>query len=114
MAIAVTLGAFGAHALKARLTPEMLNVFETGNRYHFYHALGLLVVGVLAHFYPDSNSIKNAGWIMLLGIFLFCGSLYWLAIGAPKWVGPVTPLGGLAFIVAWIMLAVGVFKSSPL
>jgi uncharacterized membrane protein YgdD (TMEM256/DUF423 family) len=107
-ALAVALGAFGAHALKARLTPEKLVTFETGVRYHFYHTFALLVVGLVQVTLPGAGTTALAGWLFLAGIVLFSGSLYWLALGGPRWLGPITPLGGLALIGGWIALAAGV------
>ncbi len=109
--LAVLLGAFGAHALKARLSADMMAVFHTGNQYHFYHALGLLLVGVVAVQLPDSALLRSSGWLMLTGIALFSGSLYVLAISGVRWLGAITPFGGLAFLAAWLLLAVAVWKS---
>ncbi len=100
----VMLGAFGAHALKARLSAEMLTIFETGVRYHMYHALALLVVGWSAT-RGASSAVGTAGWAFLAGIVLFSGSLYVLALSGVRAWGAVTPFGGLAFIVGWIALA---------
>ncbi|MBI3546787.1 MAG: DUF423 domain-containing protein [Gammaproteobacteria bacterium] len=111
-ALAVLLGAFGAHALKARLSLEMIAVYQTGVHYHFFHALGLLVVGVVATQIPMSVFLKWSGWLMLMGIVLFCGSLYILSIGDLPWLGAITPVGGVSFIVAWILFVVAVAKSS--
>lgn len=110
MALAVMLGAFGAHALRERLTPEMLDIYETGVDYHFYHALGLLVVGIIAQFITGSNWLRWSGWMMTAGILIFSGSLYILSITGIRWLGAVTPIGGTAFIAAWILLAVAVIK----
>ncbi len=108
--MAVMLGAFGAHALKSRLSPEMMEIFQTGVQYHFYHALGLLVVGIIAYHLPDSGWLKWSGWLMLAGIIIFSGSLYILSTTGIKWLGAITPIGGTAFIVAWILLTVAVLK----
>ena len=110
MFVGVGLGAFGAHALRGRLTAEMLQVFETGVRYHFYHSLGLFVVGWLAETHP-SQWITGAGVAFAVGVFVFSGSLYILAISGVKWWGAITPLGGLAFVVGWLLLAVGSFRA---
>lgn len=110
MTLAVTLGAFGAHGLKSRLTDEMLRIFETGVQYHFYHAIGLLIVGLLAHYLPDSALLEWSGWLMIFGIFIFSGSLYLLSISGIRWLGAITPIGGLCFIASWILLAVSVWK----
>lgn len=108
--IAVMLGAFGAHALKGRLSPDMIEIFQTGVQYHFYHALGLLAVGVIAYHLPDSGWLKWSGWLMLAGIIIFSGSLYILSTTGIKWLGAITPIGGTAFIVAWILLTIAVLK----
>ncbi len=110
--LAVLLGAFGAHALKTRLAADMMAVYHTGNQYHFYHALGLLLVGLVAVRLPDSELLRGSGWLMLTGIALFSGSLYALAISGVRWLGAITPFGGLALLAAWLLLAVAVWKSS--
>jgi uncharacterized membrane protein YgdD (TMEM256/DUF423 family) len=109
--LAVALGAFGAHALKSRLAPEMLSVWHTGIEYHVFHALGLLAVGIVAIHLPDSVLLRWSGWTMLAGIVLFSGSLYALALSGERWLGAVTPLGGLAFIAAWILFVAAVLKA---
>jgi uncharacterized membrane protein YgdD (TMEM256/DUF423 family) len=111
-ALAVIFGAFGAHGLRARLSPEMLSVYHTGAQYHFYHALGLLLIGILAGQLPSTGALQLSGYLMLAGIILFCGSLYLLAVTGITWLGAVTPLGGLAFIAAWSVLAVAVLRSA--
>jgi uncharacterized membrane protein YgdD (TMEM256/DUF423 family) len=101
--LAVALGAFGAHGLRGRLAPDMLAVFETGVRYHMYHALAILITGLIAA-RLDGWLIQTAGWAFVLGIVIFSGSLYLLAItGVTMW-GAVTPIGGLAFLVGWACL----------
>jgi uncharacterized membrane protein YgdD (TMEM256/DUF423 family) len=110
-ALAVMLGAFGAHTLKARLPAEMLAVYQTGVQYHFYHALGLVLVGLAAMHWPASAHLKWSGGLMLAGIVLFCGSLYGLSLGELRWLGPVTPFGGTAFIAAWVAFVIAVLKS---
>ncbi len=107
---AVGAGAFGAHALKARLAPELLAVYRTAVEYHFYHALGLVLVGCIVSRMADASFAIASGWVMLAGIALFSGSLYMLAITGTRWLGAVTPLGGLAFIVAWVLLAVAALR----
>lgn len=111
-ALVVLLGAFGAHGLKARLTAEMLAVYQTGVHYHLFHALGLLVVGLVATQLPASAYLKWSGWLMLAGIVLFSGSLYVLSIGGWRWLGMVTPLGGLSFVLAWALFVIAVLKAS--
>lgn len=108
--LAVILGAFGAHSLKTRLTAEMLDVYQTGVQYHLYHSLGLFLIGILLLVVPVSSIIKTAGWIMFAGIILFPGSLYLLSIFQLRWLGPVTPLGGSAFIIAWLLLFIGIIR----
>jgi len=102
-ALAVVAGAFGAHALRARLSPPDLATFETAARYQMYHAFALMVVGLLA----DRGSLcaPHAGWLFLAGIALFSGSLYLLALTDQRWLGAVTPFGGVAFIAGWVLLA---------
>ena len=102
--LAVVLGAFGAHALRDRLPPDLLAVFETGVRYHFYHALGLLAAAYVASRWP-AGAAGIAGSLFLAGIVLFSGSLYLLAVTGTRWLGAITPLGGLAFIAGWAALA---------
>jgi uncharacterized membrane protein YgdD (TMEM256/DUF423 family) len=108
--LAVILGAFGAHALKARLDESLLKVYHTGIEYHFYHALGLILIGIIAMNIPVNVWIKNAGWMMFAGIILFSGSLYLLSILNIRWLGMITPLGGLLFILAWLSLCIAIFK----
>jgi uncharacterized membrane protein YgdD (TMEM256/DUF423 family) len=108
---AVALGAFGAHALKARLSAEMLAVWHTGVEYHIYHALGLLAVGLVATQLPESALLKWSGWLMLAGILLFSGSLYALALSGERWLGAVTPVGGIAFLAAWALFVVAVLRA---
>ena len=105
-ALGVAAGAFGAHALKARLTPEMLAVFETGVRYHLIHALALLAVAWAATRW-ESRAIPAAGWLFVAGILLFSGSLYILTLSGVRGFGAITPVGGVAFILGWLLLAWG-------
>jgi len=109
--LAVALGAFGAHALKSRLPAEMLAVWHTGIEYHLFHALGLLAVGLVATQLPESALLKWSGWLMLAGIVLFSGSLYALALSGERWLGTVTPVGGLAFIAAWALFVAAATRS---
>jgi uncharacterized membrane protein YgdD (TMEM256/DUF423 family) len=107
--IAVALGAFGAHGLKNTLSPELLSAWQTGVQYQFYHVLALLFVAVLMLTQPSSWLVVSATAFML-GMVLFSGSLYALALGGPRWLGPVTPLGGLSFLIGWIALVVAAVK----
>lgn len=110
MLAAVALGAFGAHALKSHIAPDLRAVYRTGVEYHFYHALGLLIVGLAAQRLPDSNWLRASGWLMLAGIVIFSGSLYLLAVTGVRAFGAVTPIGGVAFMLAWVLFAVAVVK----
>ncbi len=110
MMLAVIIGAFGAHGLKSRLTPDMMAAFQTGSEYHFYHALGLILIGIIALYFPVSVWIKLSGWMMLAGIVLFSGSLYALSILNLKWLGIITPLGGMLFIFSWLTLCIAILK----
>jgi uncharacterized membrane protein YgdD (TMEM256/DUF423 family) len=110
-ALGVALGAFGAHALKARLSGDMLAVWQTAVQYHLWHALGLVAIGLLAQHLPAAGPIRLAGWLILAGIVLFSGSLYVLAASGARWLGAVTPLGGACFIVGWLVLAFAVLRA---
>lgn len=113
MALGVALGAFGAHALKERLEPSMLQIFHTGVEYQFYHAIGVLIVGVLLRTYP-SPGLKWAAWLFISGITLFSGSLYLLALTGVKQLGMITPIGGISFIAGWITLALSLVKRNKI
>ena len=108
-ALAVVFGAFGAHGLRARLSPQDLETFEVGVRYQMYHALALIVVSwAIAHW--EAGIATTAGWFFVAGILLFSGSLYVLVLTGPRWLGAITPIGGVAFIVGWVLLAWTAFK----
>lgn len=111
-ALAVMLGAFGAHALRGKLPEHLVNAFTTGVQYQMYHALALLLVGFLVQLYPASHLLKWSGALFAVGILLFSGSLYALALTQIKLFGPITPLGGVAFILGWLILLVGLLKSA--
>lgn len=102
--IAVAFGAFGAHALKSRLSTEMLEIWKTANEYHFYHALALVLVGLLARQTRMPGLDVTAG-CMLAGVLIFSGSLYLLALTGTRWLGAITPIGGLFFLAGWAWLA---------
>lgn len=102
--VAVAFGAFGAHALRSRLSPEMLAIWKTANEYHFYHALALLLVGVLARHSPTVDYGVPAA-CFLAGTLIFSGSLYVLALTGMRWLGAITPIGGLLFLAGWAWLA---------
>lgn len=110
-AAGVVLGAFGAHALRARLTPDLLEVWQTAVQYHLWHALALLGVGILLLQQPQSRWLAAAGWTFLAGLVVFSGSLYVMAVTGWRGLGAVTPIGGLALIAAWIMLSAGAWRA---
>ena len=103
-ALGIILGAFAAHGLKARLEPDALEIFRTGAYYQMVHAIALLLTGLLA-LHRQSPKTPLAAWLFLLGIMLFCGSLYLLAATGIGWLGMITPLGGVSFIAGWLLLA---------
>ena len=111
--VAVAAGAFGAHALRARLTADMLDVFQTGAQYQMYHALALLAVGILlGRFSVDGSAwLVWSGWLFIAGTLLFSGSLYALSLTGVTWLGAITPLGGLGFLAGWLLLAIGILRS---
>ena len=109
-AISVAAGAFGAHALRERLEPRLLEVFETAARYQMYHALALLLVGYAATRWPGALT-TSAGWLFLAGTVLFSGSLYAMTFTGIRALGAVTPLGGVCFIAGWVCLAVAAARS---
>ena len=108
--VAVAAGAFGAHALRARLSPDLLDVFETGARYQMYHALALLAVAWVGSQSP-SGLVTAAGWSFIVGILIFSGSLYILALADLRWMGAITPIGGVAFLVGWGCLALAAMRA---
>jgi uncharacterized membrane protein YgdD (TMEM256/DUF423 family) len=108
-AIAVVAGAFAAHALRARLAPDLLAVFETGARYQMYHALALVAVAVVADRAPRA-ALAAAGWLLVAGTVLFSGSLYALSLSGVRAFGAITPLGGVCFIAGWLALAAGILR----
>lgn len=109
--LSVILGAFGAHALKNYITDELIKTFNTGVEYHFYHSFGLFVIAFVFYLLPDSKLLKWSGRLMLTGILLFSFSLYVLSITGIRGFGIITPFGGIAFVAAWILLAIAIIKS---
>lgn len=103
--LAVALGAFGAHGLKQRLSADMLAVFQTGVQYHFYHTFALLAVSLLMLHMPASSALRWSGMAFVIGIVLFSGSLYVLSLSGVRWLGAIAPLGGVAFMAGWLLLA---------
>lgn len=104
--LGVAFGAFGAHALRARLSPEMLAVFETGVRYQMYHAFAVLIVAAAIGHFGNARLLAGAGWLFFSGVLLFSGSLYALALTGQGVLGAITPIGGLLFLLGWACLAV--------
>ncbi|MBL4743900.1 MAG: DUF423 domain-containing protein [Cycloclasticus sp.] len=109
--LAVAFGAFGAHALKASLSPYSLGVYHTAVDYHMWHAIGLLIIGVLQQ-QNSSNLLCKAGWFMFAGIIIFSGSLYALSLSGIKLLGAITPVGGVCLLIAWLLLAYSFIKSN--
>ena len=101
--LAVVAGAFGSHGLSSRLEPEALEVYEVAVRYQLYHSLALILVGILSQ--QAATKLTAAGWAFLSGIFIFSGSLYLLTLTGLRWLGAITPLGGVAFLIGWFLLA---------
>ncbi len=109
--IAVALGAFGAHGLEDKLTPKYLEVWKTGVNYQMYHALGLFAVAMIAGQLPSSSLVSWAGWLMFAGIIFFSGSLYVLSLTNITVLGAITPIGGVAFLTAWVLVVIAATKS---
>ncbi|ERN51669.1 hypothetical protein BTR22_03605 [Alkalihalophilus pseudofirmus] len=110
MALSVAIGAFGAHGLEPRLSERMMKNYQTGVQYHMIHGIGLLIVGIVALKLTSSSMLNGAGWSFLIGIILFSGSLYAMALTGITKLGAITPIGGLAFIVGWVLLGVAVVR----
>jgi uncharacterized membrane protein YgdD (TMEM256/DUF423 family) len=108
--LGVALGAFGAHGLKSRVTPEMLTVWQTAVHYHLVHALGLILVGLLCLLIPEAPLLRNAGWMLLTGTVLFSGSLYLMVLSDIRALGMITPLGGIAFLIGWLLLVIAAWQ----
>ena len=108
--IAVIFGAFASHALKDRLSANSLAIWETGTKYQMYHALALMLVAILLSRFPNSVLLTVAGYAFVSGIFIFSGSLYALTLTGIKWLGAITPIGGAAFIIGWLCLALATWR----
>ncbi|MBE4907709.1 DUF423 domain-containing protein [Bacillus luteolus] len=104
--LAVALGAFGAHGLEGKISEKYLKTWNTGVTYQMFHATGLFIVGILLAKAPGAGMLNTAGWLMLIGIILFSGSLYVLSTTGIKVLGAITPLGGLAFLAAWLLVGI--------
>ena len=111
LALAVVLGAVGTHALRARLSPDQLSIFETAVRYHFYNALGLLAIGVIA-MSMQSPWLRWSAGLIIAGIVLFSGALYLASLGAPRFIHVLPPFGGLAWIAGWLLFAFAIWRAS--
>ena len=107
---AVLLGAFGAHGLKTRISIEDLNIFETAVRYQMYHALGILIFGVMGYFLPPETLIIPA-WFLIAGVIIFSGSLYLMIFTQERWLGAITPIGGFCLVIGWILFTINIYKS---
>ncbi len=108
-ALAVIIGAFGAHALKDKVSSNDLSIFEIGVRYQMYHSLGIILLGLITNFIPN-NLISPVAYFMLAGIFIFSGSLYLIVLFDIRWLGILTPIGGVCFIIAWLLLAYNIYR----
>jgi uncharacterized membrane protein YgdD (TMEM256/DUF423 family) len=108
--LAVALGAFGAHGLEGKLEQKYMDIWKTGVQYQMFHALGLLLVAFLAGKYPDSSLVSWSGWLLLIGIVLFSGSLYVLSLTKVSILGAITPLGGISFLIGWFLLILAAVK----
>lgn len=111
--LAVVIGAFAAHGLSRWLPLSAVETVKIGVQYQFYHTLALLFVALWLTHKPDAKGLKAAGLAFILGMLLFSGSLYALALGAPRWLGPITPLGGLCFLFGWLLLLIDALRSAP-
>jgi uncharacterized membrane protein YgdD (TMEM256/DUF423 family) len=111
-AIAVTFGAFGAHALTGIVTEARLQTWQTGVEYHLFHSVGLILVGITDSMYPGSALIRWSGWTMLAGVIIFSGTLYALVLLDTAWLGAITPLGGTCLIVAWLLYVTGLIRQA--
>ena len=110
-AFGVATGAFGAHALKGILDPPMMQVFDTATRYQMYHAFGLCIVSLAIDRYPERR-LEQTGWLFTIGIFLFSGSLYAVSLTGIRWLGAVTPIGGLAFLAGWMLFGWRIWRAA--
>ena len=108
--VGVALGAFGAHGLKTKVSPEMLTVWQTGVQYHLVHALGLELIGILCQLMPETSMVRNAGWLILIGTVLFSGFLYVMVLSDIRALGMITTLGGVAFLIGWLLVAIAVWQ----
>jgi len=108
--LSVALGAFGAHGLEGKIPEKYLETWKTGVTYQMFHSTGLILIGLLLGKFPESSLLNWAGWLMLIGIILFAGSLYILAVTQIKILGAITPIGGVAFLTAWLLIIIAAWK----
>lgn len=108
--LSIALGAFGAHGLEKVVEPKYLEIWKTGVQYQMFHATGLLIIGVLLGKFPANTLLSWSGWMMLIGIILFSGSLYVLTVTKIGVLGAITPIGGVSFLVAWVLLIIAAVK----
>ena len=108
---ATVLGAYGTHAVQGVVDAAQWSAFDTAVDYQFYHGLGIVAAGILGHRFPDSRLIAWSGWVLLAGVVGFSGSIYAMTFGAPQAIGAVTPLGGLAMMAGWLLLAAGAWRA---
>ncbi len=111
-ALAILFGAFAAHALRNSMSEKMLSIFHTAVDYHLYHALGLIIVGLLINQRPNSQLLNLSMVVMQIGIIVFCGSLYALSLSGLAWLGMITPFGGFAFIASWVLVLIAYLKNN--
>lgn len=112
MFLGVLLGAFGAHGLRQKISPDMLSIWNTGVLYHMLHCLGLAIVGLSWKLVGENQWLTYSGWAMILGVLVFSGSLYILAVTGVRWMGAITPLGGLSFLIGWLFYVFAIYKAN--
>ena len=110
MALAIAIGAFGAHGLKAVVDEDLMKIYQTGVQYHFYNTLGLFVIAFMTYFLPNSKRLVFAGYMLFAGTIIFSFSLYFLVLLKVSWLGAITPIGGTLMIIAWLLSAFAIFK----
>ena len=111
-ALAVMLGAFGAHGLNARVDAAMLQTWATASEYHIFHALALLLTGLMAKQFAGAGGIVVSGWLLFAGMTIFSGSLYLLVLSGQRWLGAITPIGGTLLIIGWLWLAWSLYRQA--
>jgi uncharacterized membrane protein YgdD (TMEM256/DUF423 family) len=110
--LSVVFGAFGSHGLSDKLSEHFMQIYQTGVQYQMYHSLSLLLIGILATQWPNSTKLRWSAYLMIVGIILFSGSLYALSLTGITWLGVITPLGGIAFLLGWFLLGLATYQSS--